>query len=101
MALPNKSRVIEFLTAYPNGAPVWKLAEYLNSRPDSAIQTLRIMGARGEVLMVKEEKTRADSVWMLAKTSKVVTPPIFRAMEILGAMQATARANQLQPEFAE
>lgn len=91
MARANKPRVIEFLSDHPYGAPTWQIAESLGTTTDSLRQTLLRMQGRGELVVAVEAEIRANSVWVVAV--KTDTPPIFRAMETLAAMQSTALAN--------
>jgi hypothetical protein len=101
MGASNIPRVIEYLKARPDGAYGWQIAEFLESNVDSAGQTLARMLMRGSVIQHTPNETRGNSLWKLPAEAFVETPPIFRAMEILSAMRATARANQRQFEFVE
>jgi hypothetical protein len=81
-------RITEFFTDHPHGAPVWQVAEYLGSSNDTTIIALRRMADRGDALMTLDSSIPSHTVWALSIKE---TPPIFRAMETLRAMQAVAR----------
>lgn len=96
MPKPTMPRITEYLKGRPNGAAVRKIAEVIDSTPASVVQTLRLMHSRGLLVVVSDPKDRDDMIWALASTSRVMTPPIFRAMEILNGFQEAALAK-LQP----
>lgn len=92
-------RITGFFADHPHGAPVWQVAEYLGSSNDTTLQALRRMAERGDAEMTLNSAIPAHSVWALSKNE---TPPIFRAMETLRAMQASARemANVMEVDYA-
>jgi hypothetical protein len=96
MPKPTMPRITEFLMGRPKGVAVRKIAEVLNSSTASVIQTLRLMQSRGQLVIVAEGNERDDMIWALANTSKVITPPIYRAMATLAAFQDAARQKQMQ-----
>ncbi|MFL9904661.1 hypothetical protein PQR71_42150 [Paraburkholderia fungorum] len=91
MPKPTMPRITEYLTGRPNGAAVRKIAEVIDSTSSSTIQTLRRMYSRGQLMILADTNERDDMIWALANTSRVMTPPIFRAMETLTAFQEAAR----------
>ncbi|MGF6837028.1 hypothetical protein QF001_000895 [Paraburkholderia youngii] len=86
MSAPLRPRILKFFADRPS-ASVEQLAEYLGSDCDSTIRSLRLMAERGEAVMVSESALLPRTIWTLTKT----TPPVFRAAEILKAMQSAAR----------
>lgn len=101
MPKPTMPRITEFLMGRPNGAAVRKIAEVIDSTPASVIQTLRLMHSREQLVIVADAKERDDMVWALANTSSVVTPPIFRAREILRGFQEAARQKSMNHSAME
>ncbi|NML34916.1 hypothetical protein [Paraburkholderia antibiotica] len=87
MSAPLRPRILKFFADHPDGASVERLAEYLGSDSDSTIRSLRSMEGRGEAVMIRDSALLPRTVWSQAKT----TPPIFRAVETLEAMQSAAR----------
>jgi hypothetical protein len=85
-------RAVEFLADHPYGAHIWQLAEYLGSSVDTTILALRRMQVRGEAVMTLDADMLANTVWSLPAKA---TPPIFKAMETLTAMQV-ATMQQLK-----
>jgi DNA-binding IclR family transcriptional regulator len=83
----NAAAITEYLKARPCGANAVELASYLNTSDESAAGSLERLLARG--LVERDPGTRMSAVWTLIATEP--TPPIFRAMETLKAMQAAAR----------
>ena len=83
----NLAAITEFLKARPLGATTTEIALHLNTSGDSVVQSMERLLNRG--LVEKIEGSRINAVWALI--GKEPTPPIFRAMETLKAMQAAAR----------
>ncbi|MFM0044089.1 hypothetical protein [Paraburkholderia sediminicola] len=91
MSTPNIPRVIEYLRAHPNGVYGWQIAGHLEVSDKSAHQTMLLMLLSGKAVLAAKGRTNADSAWMLHQTERSAAPPIFRAMETLGAIQEAAR----------
>jgi hypothetical protein len=91
MTSPNIPRVIEFLSAYPNGAYGWQIAGNLDVTDDSIGQTLLLMQGRSQVALIQKGISRAESLWRIASYEEGGTPPVFRAMETLKAFRTAAR----------
>lgn len=83
----NATAITEYLKARPSGANAVELANHLNTSDESAAHSLERLLARG--LVERDRGTRMSAVWTLIANEP--TPPIFRAMETLKAMQAAAR----------
>jgi len=84
-----KPRIEEYLMDRPRGAQLWQIAEHLGSNIDTTVLALRRMSERGEAVMTESAGMHANTTWALPERER--TPPVFRAMETLQAMQAAAR----------
>lgn len=89
MSSPNGNIIVEFLRNHPLGASTREIARFLNTTDESAIQSMNLLCDRGSVL--RGEGARLDAPWTLANTE--ITPPIFKAVETLVAMQEVARGR--------
>jgi hypothetical protein len=83
----NATAITEYLKARPLGATTTEIALHLNTSGDSVVQSMERLFNRG--LVEKVEGSRINAVWTLIANEP--TPPIFRAMETLKAMQNAAR----------
>jgi hypothetical protein len=90
MPAPNLPHIAEFLKDRPLGASTREVARFLETTEESAHQSLDRMFARGQVL--KGLGDRLDAPWTLAKGE--ITPPIFKAVETLSAMQELMRGGK-------
>jgi len=75
-------KIRELLAGRPLGASADELARVMDVKLETIGEALLRMVERREV-------TQTGSVWRLNRSD--VTPPIFRAMETLEAMQVAAR----------
>lgn len=83
----NGPAIIEFLKARPFGVSSIDIAIHLGTSGESAAQSMDRLQARG--LVARDHGNRMTGIWTL--TEQRSTPPIFRAMETLQAMQTAAR----------
>jgi DNA-binding IclR family transcriptional regulator len=83
----NAAAIAEYLRQHPSGATAMELARHLDTSGDSAVQSLERLLSRDLVKIVAG--SRMSAVWTLVANEP--TPPIFRAMETLQAMQEAAR----------
>lgn len=81
MPSPNIPRIAEFLSERPLGASVGEIAEFLDTLPEYARESLGRMQSRGMVSAI-------GGTWYGLREP---TPPVFHAMENLQAMQCAAR----------
>lgn len=89
MSAPNGNIIIDFLRAHPLGASTHEIARFLETSEKSAEQSMGRLLDRGSVL--RGEGARLTAPWTLANTE--ITPPIFKAVETLVAMQEVARGR--------
>lgn len=87
MSAPNGNIIVEFLRSHPLGASTREIARFLQANEENAHASMRLLESRGQVL--SGTGARLDAPWTLANTA--ITPPIFRAVETLVAMQDLMR----------
>jgi hypothetical protein len=90
-------QVLEYLADFKEGATCLKIAGDLELQVRAVEKCVIYLHAKGRLRVLSFGDALKDSVWGVPEK---VTPPIFRAMEILETFQAAARAKQtqLQPE---
>jgi hypothetical protein len=75
--------IVEFLDGRPRGASLEEIAAFLDTTCDSARTSMKRLLERDQVKL-------DGPVW---KTNRQATPPIFRAVETLQAMQSMFRGR--------
>jgi predicted ArsR family transcriptional regulator len=89
MPAPTMPLIVEYLDERPRGASLEEIAAFLDTTCDSARTSMKRLLERGQVKF-------EDSVW---KTNRERTPPVFKALETLKAMQESVigqRARMLR-----
>jgi hypothetical protein len=91
------SRILDYLDANPDGDTPQQIADHINGRVDSVACSLGRLETHGKVEKIAGTKRGIHAIWVRVREE---TPPVFRAMETLRAMQDACRArltaNQLE-----
>lgn len=100
MPSPNMPKITAILAGLPQGATGAEIASHLETTHDSATQSLMRLLMRGLVERAGGTN-KVDATWTLAAAASSNTPPIFRAMETLAAMQGVARQRLMTESTLE
>ena len=92
-----RARILDYLDAHPDGATPQQIADHIDGNAESIGKTLWRLETRGEAKLITGGRKGLHGTWVSIREE---TPPVFRAMETLKAMQDACRArlmaNQLE-----
>jgi hypothetical protein len=90
-------RILAYLADHPEGATPAQIAEHFEGNAESIYRTLWRLESRFKVKNIGGGRSGIHGMWIGTPEE---TPPVFRAMETLRAMQEACRtrltANQLE-----
>lgn len=87
------ARVIAYLDAHPDGATMQEIADGIDCAYSSVAQCLGRLQARGQARKGEGSHAGLKTRWAILREP---TPPVFKAMETLAAMQSACRAKLTQ-----
>ena len=92
------ARIRTYLEAHPDGATTLEIAQSIECDPASVAQSLGRLETRGEAKRIGGSHTGLHATWIYTMEP---TPPVFRAMETLRAMQEACRARLMKQPALE
>jgi hypothetical protein len=84
------SIILDYLESHPEGATPQQIADHVDGNAESYARTLQRLEQRGQAKLINGGPTAVHGTWI---STIPPTPPVFRAMETLAAMQAACRAR--------
>jgi hypothetical protein len=86
----SRARILDYLDAHPDGATPHQIADAIDGNAESICKTMWRLESRGEAKLISGGRKGLHGVWISVREE---TPPVFRAMETLRAMQEACRAR--------